>query len=139
MDNEIKGTAKIKNGLINNPDLSAKSPLLRLTGKGTASLPAETIDYRATATVVASTRGQGGKDLQDLAGVPIPVRITGTFQNPKYGLDTAALGKALATSKVKSLVKIPGATTGGADGGSPVDGAKKAIEGIGGALKGLFN
>ncbi len=138
---EIKGTAKIKNGIINNPDLSAKSPLLRLTGQGTASLPAETIDYRATATVVATTRGQGGKDLQDLAGVPIPVRITGTFQDPKYGLDTAALAQALATSKAKSLLKSPaGAITGGSGGSSgAADGAKKAVKGIGGALKGLFN
>jgi len=146
---EIKGTARVKNGLVMNPDLSAKSPLLRLTGKGQASLPAETIDYRATATVVATAKGQGGKDLQDLAGVPIPVHITGTFQDPKYGLDMAALGQALATSKVKKLgsgvlggaQKAGGGVLDGAKqvGGGILDGAKKAGGGIGGALKGLLN
>ncbi len=138
---EITGTAKVKNGLVMNPDLSAKSPLLRLSGKGQASLPAETIDYKATATVVASSQGQGGKDLQDLAGVPIPVHITGTFTDPKYGLDMAALGQALVGSKVKDLVKSPTAVIDGAKnlGGGVLDGAKKAGGGIGGALKGLLN
>ncbi len=157
---EIKGTAVVKNGLVTNPDLSAKSPLLRLTGKGKASLPAETIDYRVTATVVATTKGQGGADLQDLAGVPIPVHVTGTFQDPKYGLDMGALGQALATSKIKNLgagvlggassaggglldgaKKAGGGILGGAKkaGGGILGGAKKAGSGIGGALKGLLN
>ena len=101
---EISGTAKVTNGVINNQDLSAKSPLLRVTGKGTASLPAELIDYKATATVVATSKGQGGKELQDLAGVPIPVHVTGSFAEPKYALDVAALGEELAKTKAKELV-----------------------------------
>ncbi len=138
---EIKGTARVKNGLVMNPDLSAKSPLLRLTGKGKASLPTENIDYKATATVVATSQGQGGKDLQDLAGVPIPVHITGTFSDPKYGLDMAALGQALVTSKAKDLTKAPATVVDGVKdlGGGIVDGVKEAGGGIGGALKGLFN
>ena len=101
---EITGTATIKNGLVSNQDLNAKSPLLRVQGKGTASLPEESIDYRVTATLVATSQGQGGKDLGDLAGVPIPVHVTGTFARPEYGLDTQALAQALAKSKAKELV-----------------------------------
>lgn len=101
---KITGTAKVTNGVVSNQDLSAQSPLLRIAGKGTASLPSETIDYKVTATVVASSKGQGGKGLDDLAGVPIPVHVTGTFAEPKYGLDMAGLGEALAKSKVKDLV-----------------------------------
>ena len=101
---QITGTAKVTNGVISNQDLSAKSPLLRIAGKGKASLPSETIDYKVTATVVATSKGQGGKGLDDLAGVPIPVHVTGTFAEPKYGLDMAGLGEALAKSKAKDLL-----------------------------------
>lgn len=101
---EITGTATVKDGLVSNQDLSAKSPLLRLSGKGTASLPEETLDYRATVTLVATSKGQGGKDRIDLAGVPIPLRITGTFTDPKYGLDTEGLAQALAETKAKELI-----------------------------------
>jgi AsmA protein len=101
---EITGTAPVKDGLVSNQDLSAKSPLLRVEGKGTASLPKETVDYRATVTLVATSQGQGGKELDDLTGVPIPLKVTGTFANPSYGLDTEGLVKALAESKAKDLL-----------------------------------
>ena len=100
----ITGTATVQDGLLTNKDLSAQSPLLRVSGNGTASLPQQTIDYKVTATVVATSKGQGGKGLDDLAGVPIPVHVTGTFADPKYGLDVQALGEALAKSKATDLV-----------------------------------
>ena len=80
---ELTGSFRVKNGFVTNDDLSAKSPLLRIEGKGNADLPKESIDYRATATVVATTQGQGGDDLEDLAGVPIPIKIGGTFSEPQ--------------------------------------------------------
>ena len=100
----ITATATVNNGLVTSKDLSAKSPLLRVSGNGTANLAQQTIDYKVTATVVATSKGQGGKGLDDLAGVPIPVQVTGTFADPKYGLDMQALGQALAKSKAKDLV-----------------------------------
>jgi len=101
---EITGTATVSDGLISNQDLTAKSPLLRVTGKGTASLPQETVDYRARVTLVATSKGQGGKELEELAGVPIPLRVSGSFAAPSYGLDLEGLASALAQSKAKELV-----------------------------------
>ena len=101
---ELTGTFQVKNGFVTNQDLSAKSPLLRISGKGNADLPKEVIDYRATATVVASAEGQGGEELQDLAGIPIPIKITGTFADPQYGLDFEALAAAIAKSKATDLL-----------------------------------
>ena len=114
---ELGGTFKIVNGLVSNNDFAAKSPLLRLKGKGTANLVSEALDYRVTTSVVASAKGQGGKELADLAGIDIPVKITGTFAEPKYGLDEEALVKALATGKAKELV------------GKGTEGVKQAVEG----------
>ena len=135
---ELTGTIDFVNGLGTNNDLSAKSPLLRITGKGNADLPSEKLDYRLTALLVATSKGQGGDDLADLAGVPIPVRITGSFQEPAYGLDFKALAGAIAKSKAGNLVteqsgKVVESITGQAGGA-----AGEAVEKAGGVLKGLF-
>lgn len=135
---ELSGTMKFVNGLGTNDDLAMKSPLLRITGAGQADLPTEKIDYRVNTKVVATSKGQGGKELQDLAGVTIPIKVSGTFQQPSYGLDVEALGQALAKSKAEELVKeklggeaATGSATGSGDtGGNVVDKATGAIKGL---------
>jgi AsmA protein len=98
---ELSASATIRNGVIANQDLQAKSPLLRVAGEGTVSLPAEKIDYTATVTVVGSLEGQGGAELKELQGVPIPVRFTGSLKDPSIKPD---LGKVLE-KKVKDEAK----------------------------------
>ena len=98
---ELRGTARIDNGRIRNDDLSAKSPLLRITGAGEVDLVKEEVDYLVTATVVATRTGQGGKELADLAGIPIPVRITGPFARLSYRPDVRALVKERTQGEVK--------------------------------------
>ena len=69
-----------------------------------------------------SLKGQGGADLDSLAGFAIPVKISGTFSDPKYGLDFSALGAALARSKL--LDKVAGDKTDAVKGllnGNPKD------------------
>jgi AsmA protein len=63
------------------------------------------VDYLVTATVVATAKGQGGEDLSDLAGIPIPIRVTGSFQKPKYTLDFSSLSEAVAKSKAKDVIE----------------------------------
>ena len=87
----LTGTFSLENGVATNPDLSMASPLLRLAGKGNANLITEALDYRLTASLVNSLKGQGGSEKDALAGVDIPLAITGTFQKPEYALDTQAL------------------------------------------------
>lgn len=86
----LTGSFALDNGVANNPDLAMSSPLLRLAGKGSANLLTEALDYRLTASLVNSLKGQGG-DKEALAGIDIPLAITGTFQKPEYALDTKAL------------------------------------------------
>jgi len=102
---ELRGTAKITNGVIRNDDLSLKSPLLRITGKGKASLPDETIDYLLTTKFVGSIEGQGGAGLGELKGIAIPVRISGTFASPSYTPDLAAALSEAAKAKVEEKVE----------------------------------
>ncbi|UCC56869.1 MAG: AsmA family protein, partial [Gammaproteobacteria bacterium] len=102
---ELKGTATVTNGLVSNEDLTMQSPLLRITGKGKASLPEETIDYLLTTKIVGSLEGQGGKALEDLKGVAIPVRIGGTFSKPTYTPDLAAALGDVAKEKAKEKIE----------------------------------
>lgn len=104
---EMSATFNIKNGVASNNDLSMKAPLFRITGSGTIDIANETINYVAKPTVVATLKGQGGADLEALNGVTIPVKISGTFANPSYGIDFAALGTALAQKQL--LDKVGGA------------------------------
>lgn len=88
----LTGSFKLLEGALNNPDLSMSSPLIRLDGKGTANIISEKIDYKLVTKVVGSLVGQGSEQ-DSLKGVDIPLSISGSFQDPKFGLDTDALLK----------------------------------------------
>ena len=83
----LSGSFRIDNGVIHNDDLAVSSPLLRAAGRGSADLPQQTMDYRVDTTLVATIEGQGGRSLDDLRGVQLPIRITGSFSEPRFRLD----------------------------------------------------
>jgi len=93
---EMKASFVIKNGVAHNDDLAIKAPLFRITGSGDIDIGNEKLNYLAKATVVSSLKGQGGAEVEALDGVTIPVKLTGTFSDPKYAPDFAAIGTALA-------------------------------------------
>ena len=80
------------------------SPLLRVTGKGDINLPERSMDYLASASIVASLSGQGGKGLEDLKGLTIPVRISGPFSNLSYRPDVQAMIGDAAKAKIQEKV-----------------------------------
>jgi AsmA protein len=92
----LEGTIMATNGLLKNTDLHAQSPLLRVQGQGTANLVQESIDYQLGVTLVKTLKGQGGKGLTELEGITIPLKISGTFAQPKYGVDLESIIKARA-------------------------------------------
>ena len=104
---ELTASFNIKNGVAHNEDLSMKAPILRLgkgDNRGDIDIANETINYLAKPTIVNSLKGQDGADLNALAGFAIPIKITGPFTSPKYGMDFAAIGAALAKSNLLDKV-----------------------------------
>ncbi|MCB1773445.1 MAG: AsmA family protein [Gammaproteobacteria bacterium] len=99
---EMSGSVTITNGVVKNSDLQAKSPLLRVSGKGEVDLPKDTIDYLVTTELVGSLAGQGGKGSDELAGVPIPVRISGPLTGPSFRPDLEKALSAKAKQKLES-------------------------------------
>ncbi len=125
---EMIASFNIKNGVAHNEDLSIKAPLLRITGSGDIDIGNETLNYVAKPTVVGSLKGQGGSDLDNLNGLTFPVKLTGTFAAPKYGLDFSAIGTEIAKKSV--LEKV---------GGSKGAAVQKLMSGDqAGALEGLI-
>lgn len=104
---ELTATFNIKNGVAHNDDLEMKAPILRLAkgdSKGDIDIGNEKINYLAKPTIVKSLKGQGGADLDQLSGLSIPVKITGTFASPQFGMDFAAIGAAIAKSNLLDKV-----------------------------------
>lgn len=88
---DLNATIVLGGGVARNDDLAMRSPLLRVGGEGSADLVRERIDYRISAAVVGTLTGQGGKSLEQVRGVTVPVRVGGSFAEPTYALDTEAL------------------------------------------------
>ncbi|MBA3695590.1 MAG: AsmA family protein [Methylotenera sp.] len=104
---ELAASFDIRNGVAHNEDLTMKAPILRLAkgdSRGDIDIGNETINYLAKPSIVKSLKGQGGADLDSLAGFSIPVKITGTFSSPKYGMDFASIATALAKSSLLDKV-----------------------------------
>ncbi|MGX9364787.1 AsmA family protein [Desulfoplanes sp. PS50] len=100
----LNGTARITNGVLDNRDLLMMSPLMRVNGAGTVNLPKEGLDYLLKATVVSSLKGQQGEPLSELAGLTVPVRITGSFDKPAFKLDIASLLRDKGVQELKEKV-----------------------------------
>lgn len=98
----VTGSFSLSDGVFSNPDLKMAAPLLRLAGKGTANIINQQLDYQLSTALVNTSKGQGGKDKDELAGIEIPLKITGTLQQPKYALDTKALMQGQLKDKVES-------------------------------------
>jgi AsmA protein len=78
----LSASANITDGLLKNEDLVMKSPIFEAKGAGTADLTKQQIDYALRTTIAENLQGRGGQELQKLAGMTIPIRITGFFQDP---------------------------------------------------------
>jgi AsmA protein len=106
---ELSASFVIRDGVAHNDDLSGKSPLLRLSGSGDVDIGNGSINYLAKVSVVRTASGQGGKDLSDLQGVTVPVKITGPLEAPRFRVDLAtAAGEAVkqrAEEKLKERVR----------------------------------
>ncbi len=99
---ELAASFRIANGVARNDDLTAKSPLLRLAGAGDIDIGNERLDYLLKASVVATSKGQGGGELDSLKGLTVPVRLTGPFARPDWKIELAGLAGEAVKAKVEA-------------------------------------
>mgnify|MGYP000399627210 CR=1 FL=1 len=93
----LTASFQIANGVARSDDIQLLAPALRVKGQGQTALVPETLDFLFLTSVVESSKGQGGKSVDELKDVTIPVRIGGHWQAPSYKLDVKEL---LSNNKV---------------------------------------
>jgi AsmA protein len=125
---DLSASFVIKKGVAHNDDLLMRSPFLRVSGAGDLDIGASTMDYLLKATVVGSPTGQDGKELADLQGLTVPVRVKGPLDHLKYKPDIGAIAKDAAKREIeKQLEKRLGGK-----------GADKSNSDVDQLLRGLF-
>ncbi|WP_407332684.1 AsmA family protein [Enterovibrio sp. 27052020O] len=132
----LTATFNLGNGIASTRNMKMEAPALRIRSEGQTNLIKESLDFEVFVSVVGTSKGQGGKDVDELKDVTIPVKIGGTWQAPSYNLDVKAL---LTSNKVledkvrkeaeRGLEKLLGDKAGD-------DKVKQAADKL---LKGLFN
>ena len=93
----------IRNGVFSSNDLDLQAPLLRASGRGSADLNNETVDYQVDTKLVGSVKGQEGEAADELAGLAIPVSIKGPFADPKIDVLLDEMLKARADAEKEAL------------------------------------
>ena len=114
---ELGATFTVTNGVAENNDLSLVSPMLRVTGAGQVHMPQRTIDYMVKPKLVASLEGQSSAGA--LSGIEVPVKITGSWDRPKYQPD---IGSVLNNPQTVETIKEIGKRFRGKNAGEILDG-----------------
>ena len=89
----MTATFKLGAGKASTTNLDVDSPLLRLAGKGETNLVSEAVDFTIDTSVVATSEGQGGKDVDEVADLTVPIDVKGNWTEPKFSLNVAQLLK----------------------------------------------
>lgn len=93
----LTASFQLANGIASSNDIQLAAPALRVQGQGQTALVPEALDFLFLTSVVESSKGQGGKTVDELKDISIPVRIGGHWQAPSYRLDVKEL---LSNNKV---------------------------------------
>ena len=83
---------KVNNGVANVDVMKLLSPILGVDGTGQINLAAQSMDLRLATSVDKSAQGQGS--VVQLNGIPVPIRISGAWTNPKVTPDLSGVSSA---------------------------------------------
>ncbi|MBF0589355.1 MAG: AsmA family protein [Magnetococcales bacterium] len=101
----LNASVRMNNGAISNQDLKMVSPLLRITGKGSANLPKDRINYVVSSGIVGSLKGQGGESINELKDAVIPIKLYGRLSAPDYTIDMETFLKENLKTEAKKKVQ----------------------------------
>ncbi|MDC0611503.1 AsmA family protein, partial [Vibrio sp.] len=105
----LTSTINLKGGVASTSNLAMSSPLLRIHGEGSANYIEKTTDFLVRTSVVKSLEGQGGKSIDELRDVTIPIKVTGPWEKPKYRLVFDDVLKQKANKELdRGLEKLDG-------------------------------
>jgi AsmA protein len=133
--NEFLSNFSIVDGAVSAPTISLKGPFIAMTGTGDVDLPGQTLDLRLAPRATTTIDGEGGQALA------VPVRVVGTFSQPKITIDAEALLKGRLEGGLKDFLSKalrkdqPPAQGGGQTGEPPAEEPNPARQILDGILK----
>lgn len=93
----LTATFNLGQGNAATKNIKLDAPGIRVHGEGVSNLLTQTVDFDILTSLVGSSKGQGGKDINELNDLTIPIIIGGTWNDPTYKLDLKSL---LSSNKV---------------------------------------
>ncbi|PXA74717.1 AsmA family protein [Vibrio sp. 11986-1-5] len=124
----LTATLQLNKGEVSTNNLAMQSPLLRIRGEGKANYLNETVDFVVRTSIVGTLKGQGGKDIDELRDVTIPIHISGQWTEPRYRLVFDDLLKQRAQQEIDRGIEKLGDKVKGEE-------AKQAVEALRGLLR----
>jgi AsmA protein len=121
------GNFAISDGVLVTNNLALSGPIITMTGHGAVDLGNRTIDFH-----LAPKAGIGG-NATNAVGVAVPIRVTGTWDHPKYGPDL----QGVVSGVIDSIERGGSALKNLFTGGSKSNGQKKDAT-VGDSVKSLF-
>ena len=118
----LTATCTFTNGLMRSNDLRIDTGIVPITGAGVVDLRTHAVDYRVS--------------LQLEGGVTVPVQVSGTWENPSYRPDLAAM-LAQTPAAAIAILKSTGGNV-GRELGSVGQGLEDVGKDAFGGLKRLF-
>ncbi|WP_300378934.1 AsmA family protein [Henriciella sp.] len=94
-------TLNVQDGAANIERLILTNPVFSVTGDGQIDLGDRTLDMKLTPAVDSS--GQGNTSAIQLNGIPVPLRVTGSWGSPRFAPDISGLQSALTKSATDKL------------------------------------
>jgi AsmA protein len=101
----LTGTLQIEHGVASNDNLLLTSASLQVSGKGTADLRHQQLDYHLELTALGSPFGSDVLNAQQKLGGHIPVKVSGTFSDPKVVPDLQKAAESAAKGELKEQVQ----------------------------------
>ncbi len=134
----LEASFTLGNGIAKTESVKLEAPLLRVHSEGQTDLITQSLDFDLFVSVVGTSKGQGGKDIDEVKNLTVPVTIFGSWNQPDYKIDLKSFLKANTSNLIenklkekteKGLKKLLGDKANNED-------LNKAAESL---LKGLFN
>ena len=114
---------KVQNGVANVDLMKLLSPVLGIDGSGNINLGGQTLDLRLATSIDKKAQGTGS--VIQLNGIPVPIRLSGSWTSPKVTPDLSGVTSSLKSDlQGKLLESLTGKS------GSSETGASNPLAGI---------
>ena len=102
---ELVGRALIESGQLKMQDVGGGNQWLKFEGKGLIALVKEQYDMRLSPVLLKNDKTQSDSVLSKLAGLAIPIQVSGPLTAPKFKVDLAELAKNEAKARLEGKVE----------------------------------